>query len=63
LQETNLKSYMKTTDFPLNTTHLRLVCTIIGCPPNAGTDLSISGCDLMKFKVWSDRIWESFGQD
>jgi len=40
-------------------THSKLVCTRTGCPPNAGTALSINGCDLTKFNIWSDNFFES----
>lgn len=43
----------------LNITYSKLVCTSTGCPPNAGTALSIKGCDLTKFNVWSDNVFES----
>lgn len=50
-----------TSDFhkKLKITYSKLVCTSTGCPPNAGTALSIKGCDLTKFNVWSDNVFES----
>jgi len=41
-----------------NDTHWKLGRTISGCPPKAGTALSISGCDLIKPRVWSDNSRE-----